>query len=167
MLIIVEGPDGVGKTTLVESIADYTSGVHVLHRGPPVGDPLVEYTFEDLDDYHWSGIWVCDRWHWGELVYGPYYRGRSELGWSGFRQVDDYLLSKGAVIAYLTEPVETLAERVAGRGDDYIKVDDLPYLVGAYELVAAESRVPVLCNPDFQQCIIAGGLFESCAKSRS
>ena len=49
MLIIVEGPDGAGKTTLVAALATAlrassdSASVDVLHRGPPVAHPLLEY----------------------------------------------------------------------------------------------------------------------------
>ena len=50
-LIILEGPDGSGKTTAAEKLATelgHNTAV-VLHKGPPKRLPLHEY--EDLDFY--------------------------------------------------------------------------------------------------------------------
>lgn len=154
MLIIIEGCDGVGKSTLAEKLIAATSGT-LLHRGPPEKDPLLEYT-EELQSYRprdpYKGIpdasvkerhIICDRWHWGELVYGPIYRGETKLGWEGMQQVDSFLLLRGALIVWVWEPVDVLNKRLEERGDDYIDVTHVPDICKAYSEVAWQSRVPV------------------------
>lgn len=89
LFFIIEGPDNVGKTTLIQNIKnrfnDYT--FHALHysnvkqRSTPV---IIQYNLKlyiemfDLmstinDSKIASGV-ICDRSHLGEMVYGPIYR---------------------------------------------------------------------------------------------
>jgi thymidylate kinase len=145
MLIIVEGPDGAGKTTFAELIVkelkereDRT--IRLQHFGEPKTDPFVEYTsLGYTSDYHL----VCDRLHWGEVIYGPLYRGESLLG-DRYHRVEDYLNARGAVIAYLTHDVHTLKKRHEHTGEDYLREEHVERVVTEYEAVAARSAVPVL-----------------------
>lgn len=128
MLIILEGPDGAGKTTLAQSLCDEVSRhgdeVTLLHKGPLTRHPLLEYEL-DLADYRpnsGSHI-ICDRWHIGELVYGPILRGRSRLDRAQYLHVELVLECLGAVQVHVGATVEELCERVASRGDDLITPD--------------------------------------------
>ena len=78
MIIILEGPDGSGKTTLAKTLAQ----VHNLeyhHEGPPPTHiPPLEYYGQLLEDARWrdsprSGT-IFDRFALGQLVYGPIFR---------------------------------------------------------------------------------------------
>lgn len=83
MLIILEGPDGVGKTTLAQQLHDVIreqdphSTITIIRKGPPSAHPLDEY-LTPLQDYVPGGgmHFIFDRWHWGEYVY-PRLTGRS------------------------------------------------------------------------------------------
>lgn len=139
MIIIYEGADGVGKTTAVSLacevlLHELRVTPHVLHRGPPTRDVLVEYTadIEDIPEDEWV---ICDRWHWGELIYGPLYRGKSELTGAGHRAVDEFLARKGAYVVHLDAPTQTVMERVKIRGDDYIMKEHLPFIISEYRRI--------------------------------
>lgn len=173
MLIIVEGPDGAGKTTFVESLqrelAHNPRGAEdiiTLHCGPPSDHVYAEYTKNHLHGYSPMQLThvVCDRWHWGELIYGPMLRGESKLDRHGFDRVEHYLARRGAVVAFLTEKAQILARRVEERGDELVKVDQLPYLVAAYDVVASWSRLPVLVGPTTQEIIETAVAFEASAR---
>jgi uracil-DNA glycosylase len=77
--VIIEGPDGAGKTTLARRLCD-AYGYEYHHEGPPPEDAL----------HHYARLLtsapkptVFDRFHLGELVYGPLLRGQNRLGPGG------------------------------------------------------------------------------------
>lgn len=144
MLVVIEGPDGSGKTTLARRVAEAAGGEY-RHAGPPERHPLVEYT-APLAGYRPGGgqTLVLDRWHLGELVYGPLYRGKCGLTPSQFAAVEDFLLSLGAVLVHCTGRVRVLSRRLAARGE---QVDEPRLALEARiwdRVVATETRLPRL-----------------------
>ena len=113
MIYIFEGCDGVGKTTAAKRLQAKAEEMgfttKMLHRGPPQGDVLTEYT-SDLDTG--EDIIICDRWHWGEMVYGPIYRGKSELTSGGLMYIDMELARRGAVVILLDGDDDVVERRV-------------------------------------------------------
>jgi thymidylate kinase len=89
LFIIVEGPDNVGKSTLIQNIKNQFEDItfHALHYSnvkQSSADAVVEYSTKMYNEmfklmvhtvaFDKSGI-ICDRSHLGEMVYGPIYRG--------------------------------------------------------------------------------------------
>lgn len=91
MIVIVEGPDRVGKDTLIENMRkEYSSNaysVHVLHYGRLKGSneeiqkaskSLYSDMFALLSNAdNFARLFICNRAHLGEAVYGPIYRNYS------------------------------------------------------------------------------------------
>ena len=134
MLIVLEGPDGAGKTTLAKALMagfyrKWPSGTfRIEHRGPLRlnVDPADEYTLPDYDPADMTNLVVCDRWHLSEAVYGPIYRGgsRADLDFH-----EKWLDDRGALKLYVTAPLSALTSRVSERGDDFIEVGHLANIV--------------------------------------
>ena len=137
MLIILEGPDGAGKTTLAEALMagfyrKWPSGTFTVeHRGPlsPDVDPVDEYTLPDYDPTDRTNLVVCDRWHLSETVYGPIYRGASRVDLAFHEK---WLDDRGALKLYVTAPLSVLTARVSERGDDFIEIGHLANIVGGF-----------------------------------
>ena len=73
--IIIEGPDGAGKTTLARQIA-FLTGSEYHHEGPPPEDEVYGHYASLLTR---SRPTVFDRLFEGEGIYGPLLRGGSKL----------------------------------------------------------------------------------------
>lgn len=161
MLIIVEGPDGVGKTTFVSNVAKLLRNAEVKHFGPPKSWPLLEYE-SALQSYKpGSGRHVvCDRLHVGELIYGPLYRGKTQLSEWDIHHITMFLAARGALIVYLDAPDDTLLERVTKRGDDFIDMRHLPGIAEAYRTRFHEEELPALRGTE-RFAIAVGGRLES------
>jgi hypothetical protein len=108
VIVIVEGPDGAGKTQLARQLAqDHQLLYH--HEGPPpVGvDPLHHYgSILEHARYVPSGI-VFDRFALGERVYGPMLRGKDGLGEDGWRIFTRLLKAADATTILCLPPFAT------------------------------------------------------------
>jgi thymidylate kinase len=145
MIVVFEGCDGVGKSTMVEAVkaAHLAAGhapetVSIWHAGPfPEGSNAWNEYVVPLSSLTPTKDWlvIIDRWHIGELVYGPIFRGQSRLTTEQRHWIDGYLHSLGAVIVYLKATYEEISRRLNVRGDDMVKQEHIPPILAKYEEV--------------------------------
>ena len=141
MLIVLEGIDGAGKTTLAEELAEQFAATHphftteILHRGPlkPEVDPLDEY--ENSLTYNAANLTklvICDRWYLSEMIYGPLYRGRSRVDEFRWAHIEKFLQARGAVKLLVSAPLSVIEERLAARGEDFLNSEDRKFVHAKY-----------------------------------
>lgn len=88
-IIVLEGPDGAGKTYLARWLCEIYDAAY-LHEGPPPKDvPALEHyslALANAVSLAFSGRRhvVMDRWAYGERIYGPLHRGVDGLGSEGW-----------------------------------------------------------------------------------
>lgn len=76
-IYIIEGPDGTGKSTLANKIAEETKG-HILHASYDKNWNIEKYHFDLIDVAFRLSKYqsvVLDRWAISEFVYGTVFRG--------------------------------------------------------------------------------------------
>lgn len=156
-LILVEGPDCVGKTTLVERLAKtlktrnfHTDTVEIIHRGRPTQHPLDEYALP-LIGYRPDRRphIICDRWHIGELVYPAVMGRESQLTPGVLRYIELILASRGALLVSITSTVERISNCIASRGDDYVTPAHATALRNGFLNATMDSILPVFSvDPD-------------------
>lgn len=151
MFIILEGPDGAGKTTLADGLEDLlyrtepSSHVFRLKAGPPIRHPLHEY-LRPAESYRpGTGVhYVVDRWHWGEYVY-PIARGRSSLldppAWWA---IDAFLRRQGAVVVQVSAYPDRYRQVYRDRGEPEAQVAELPLVDKLFREARAMSQLPVV-----------------------
>lgn len=148
MLIILEGPDGAGKTTLATSlrklIEEQDPGCLTFqwHRGPPTEHPLDEY-LRPLNRYRpgQGRHVVIDRWHWGESIY-PKLRDRpSKLDFASNWAIEAYLQRLGALVVLVDQSAEEYRKTYIERGEVHL-MDDLPQTQLLFTQVATRSQLP-------------------------
>lgn len=128
MLIALEGCDGVGKSTLAQDIVDQIKRdhpddeVHLIHAGPLKTDPYTAY-LEPLKDYRPdSGVhYVLDRWHIGELVYGPLYREKSAINPATYVWLELWFASRGMTLVHVNQDLDVIRDRLETRGEDFLQ----------------------------------------------
>lgn len=144
-MIILEGVDCTGKTSVANAIRDVLTrrelGVMMLKRGKPEPDanPLDEYA-GPISTYPMNrhDNLVCDRWHVGEEVYGPLYRGGSRVNRAKRAFIDMLLASRGALLVHVTASHDMIVKRHAERGEDFLKVTDVTQAREAYLAMTAD-----------------------------
>lgn len=99
MIVILEGPDGAGKTHLAQELIRQNPGLVYHHEGPPPmltgTDGLMRYYGAQLDAARGHAV-VFDRFALGELVYGPLLRGKSALSLAALRELRRLMAAVGA-----------------------------------------------------------------------
>jgi len=113
-VIIVEGSDGSGKTTLAGSLS-VRLGYGYVHMSTP-DDPKRPF------DYWWRRIYpelrkypglVLDRLHWSEKLYGELFRGGSGLSEHDRWVLEGWLLGRGACVIRCQPPLENVLASVS------------------------------------------------------
>ena len=110
MLIILEGPDGSGKSHLARDLEELIlraqpgDTVEIRHSGAPTKHPLDEYE-RSLTWYRpgESNHLILDRWHWGEYVYPRVWDRPSELSVARLWHIENYLMRLGAIVVQTTQ----------------------------------------------------------------
>lgn len=148
MLIIIDGVDKVGKTTLARKIATELKKrgckPKILHAGPPKEHPIIEYekSIQHYDPNN-DDVLILDRWHWGEMVW-PFVLGRpSEMLPETFHHIELFLMSRGAVMIHAVGGVDAIKKRIREKNDDMITVDDAEDALKRFRDVAAHSFLPI------------------------
>lgn len=139
MLIVLEGPDGVGKTTLArEIIALMPHEARALHAGPLGAGihPLTAYEAPLRSYRAGAGVdIVCDRWHLGEAVYPSVLKRKTKWNMATERHLRLFMMSRGAYVVHLTSYHDELAQRLRARGDDLIEERMLGEILEGYDAV--------------------------------
>lgn len=148
MLIIIEGSDGVGKSTLARELATFIKllypdhTVDVFHAGPPQHHPLDEYerplfTYRPNRGHHI----ICDRWHVGEWIYPGIFARKTHANVASWRHIDMFIASRGGVIVHVDAPDIVIKKRLRERGDDMVTADQAIYAAGFYRQLLGERSI--------------------------
>jgi hypothetical protein len=153
MLIILEGPDGAGKTTLAEEIRKLIvvrhpgDKVEVLKKGPPREHPLNEYEWPLLDYRPNTGHHlILDRWHVGEWIYPAVFTRDTLADMAVWRHIEMFLQAKGAVMVHVSQHPDALQRILQTRGDELVSPSMVRGLVKAYGYQLAYTRLPLVAT---------------------
>lgn len=142
MIFILEGVDKCGKTTLANKLRD-EFGFKVIKCSQPEGDPYVEY-LEKLSNI--KGDVVFDRFCYGELVYGPVYRGKSALAPWQVRNIELKLLTLNPCVIYCHDEIRRIKARFKRENETFAKEEHIKEMLTRYEQVMLDSRIPVVSH---------------------
>lgn len=177
MLLIVEGPDCSGKSTLAQRLFDRIDELTFrVKKGPPKSHPLDEYVASLVSyqpsDATYGAAWhgVCDRFHWGERVYPELWSRPTQMDDAVWRYVEMFLLARGAFVVHTIRGIDDHAHCLDTRGDDHgVTSADLPLLLRRYHDVKEDSLLPhhttsAHCPDDeLDEILVQAGLAESVA----
>jgi hypothetical protein len=163
MFITIEGTDASGKTSLIEAVATELrtrypeQEITQFHKSKPE-ELTRRWVLNDyvnsIEAIDWSTrVALSDRWHWGEITYAPKYRpatnkdGYGLLGKAGWRWVELFMQSRGIAQYWLYQPLDVIEARLAARGDEFVKVEDLREILAQYEIANQVSVIRSKIQP--------------------
>ncbi len=136
MFIIVEGCDCVGKTTLVAHLSKIL-GWEIKKFSQPKNSAYEEY----LSFFLTRGTPVIlDRGYCGEEVYGPLWRGKSDLEGLRFKNIEDIIAVHPSVFIYCETSKTEIKKRLIERGDAFTKVSEIDSIVDGFHKALKKSR---------------------------
>lgn len=115
-MLIIEGIDGVGKTTLVEYLQSYGMKKYHFDYDSKNMDLFTKYMKVLLED---NCELVLDRSFISEMVYGPVIRNKCKLSIEDYTKLLVAYKNTGAKIIYLTAPKDVLLKRRNDEKSDY------------------------------------------------
>lgn len=126
MIYIIEGPDGAGKTTLVEQIKKSHMNAKVLHFGAPQtpeeADNYYKVYVEAINAKRDDEVLIFDRSWYSDMVYGPVMRNRHEMTQEHADMLSAMVVARGGgIIIYCTAPIKVLWSRCQRRGETYLQ----------------------------------------------
>lgn len=145
MIYIIEGPDGAGKTTLVEQIKKSHMNAKVLHFGAPQtpeeADNYYKVYAEAINAKRDDEVLIFDRSWYSDMVYGPVMRNRQEMTQEHADMLSAMVVARGGgIIIYCTAPIKVLWARCQRRGETYLQNQaQLQAISAGYSKVMAEN----------------------------
>lgn len=120
MNIIIEGPDGAGKTYLANQLAELL-GMTIQHFGAPADNIEAAQQYDMYYDYVQNNMFwntIIDRAWYSDMVYGPIFRGKQHISVNMMlhleRLIDD------CVIIYCTGTPKLMWKAAQERGENYV-----------------------------------------------
>lgn len=116
-IIILEGADGTGKTTLAKELAK-AQGRLIMHASAPQSETWAEEYVDSITGIIPTQSLVLDRWHLGEWVW-PQFFSRESLYEShiDMQECHEKLIAIGAFTIVLVRPVLDIISELSRRGE--------------------------------------------------
>lgn len=147
MIIILEGPDGGGKTTLANTLSKH-SGWPIKHFSYPKTQEEVDNMFsmylDMLNSLEPTENVILDRCWYSDMCYGPVMRGAATITTAKMLELEEAALKHGCMVVLCIDEPTVLWQRVSKRGDDYITDEEKFYEICNYYIEVFFNRPHVV-----------------------
>lgn len=146
MQILIEGADGVGKSTLCEALLKAMPGYKYVHFGIPDSHPIDYWFKEGLGEI--KGGMVIDRLHLSEEAYGPVFREGSKLTEHQFWLLEGWLWARNTILVICSTSWDNMKANQAKIKHDYHKEVQQHKIVDNFQQLLFKTSLP-LCIYDY------------------
>ena len=157
-IIIIEGPDGAGKSTLAKSLADRLD-MNILKMTANGGQSVTEY----LQKLACDGV-IIDRCWVSEQIYSDLFGREPRIDNDDAEALTEFCGLVGIPIIVLLPPLRVVISRLNERGDEYADVV-CPNIVEIYKryhewadehdnVIVLEDNDPVIAMEEVLKCML-------------
>jgi len=143
MLIIIEGPDNTGKTTLARHLQEVFTLDYIHCSKPKTDNPFQEYLsmFSDL-----NVPTVIDRAHLGEYVYSKLWRDGCSITDKQFKLLDLEAMSRFeyTIIIHAQAPNEIILERCKNNNEKLLKPEQINRCSELFHEIFQKTDIPAI-----------------------
>lgn len=129
-MIILEGPDRCGKTTVANALLDLLPGWSYKHHTVP---PFSPFAYHGQFMSSARGDYIVDRLHWSEYAYGWTYRTGSGYSPNEFRIMDLLCMAQRAIVVTLTDTAEGISSRWGS--DEHFDACGIEQLIERFDML--------------------------------
>lgn len=144
-LIHISGCDLTTKSTICEKLGELT-GYKIRHFDKVNSLEEGKKQYLDFLTYENEGIQILDRFHDGEWIYAPLYRGYTA---NYLDKIEEKLSERPYLFVNTYSSLETIIKRKQERGEDFVKEDDFSKVLdGFYEFTMKQNMPFARINTD-------------------
>lgn len=132
-IIVLEGADASGKSTLAKKLVEALDGEYVKFS-QPVKPPYEEY-LRFLLNHDPAKTYILDRFMYGELVYGPIFRGAAGFSMLDLNYLEMVLMRFNHVVIHCQVSLDQNLKKLKERGDDLVKLHQVEDIRLRYQAV--------------------------------
>lgn len=140
MICILEGENKTGKSTLAHYIEEHHGFRYIKVSQPGPEGPYKEYTVI-LSSIKKGENVVIDRFHIGEEVYGPIYRGKSCLTSEQFQEIEKKINDLNGILIYCYDTEDNIAKRFDEEGEEFADKDKIKKTLELYASAIKKSNL--------------------------
>lgn len=152
LVIILEGTNKSGKTTLVNKIKEQFPGrnFQIIKCSQPeiVGGINSAYTdyYKILDEIESNPDknYILDRFHFGSYVYGPIYRGMPDFGNNLFHKIEDRIWKLNYLFILAIADKSFLEQKFVEEKEEYAKVELIQKEIDLFKKTAKMSNLKII-----------------------
>lgn len=142
MIILLEGPEAAGKSSLAERLAKENSMRYIHHK-----QPKTQFEKDTMFDMYKETILsednaIIDRAWYSEMVYGAVMRDKSYISELQMLELEHFVkVNSGGFIIHCTDGISQLWKRCNERGEDYVlDIETLAKLKVEFEVLMHDTR---------------------------
>lgn len=150
MVIIIEGPNKVGKSTLVNHIIKETGiDFEVIKCSQPKIEDGINYAYTEYSDIlqkiedNPDKNYIIDRFHFGSYVYGPIYRGMPDFGKTLFKKLENRINNLRYIFVLAIADKDFIKEKFISEKEEFAKVELIDKEIELFKKTAKMSTLKI------------------------